>query len=96
MTLHDHPARATARGTPLDDPRAAGPSSLHRSLAVRRLLGDPGRGGNARMVRHVFTPETMALYTALGLDPRDPLVLVGGAPQPACDPCVDTAWPEAA
>jgi hypothetical protein len=95
MTL-DHPACAAAGPTPLDDPRAAGPSSLHQSLAVRRLLGDAGRGRSARMVRHVFAPETMALYTALGLDPRDPLVLVGGAPQPACGPRVDIAWPEAA
>ena len=38
MTLHDHPACAATGPTPLDDPRAAGTSSLHRSLAVRRLL----------------------------------------------------------
>ena len=30
------------------------------------------------MVRAIFEPETMGLYTALGLDPREPLVVDTG------------------
>jgi hypothetical protein len=96
MTLHDHPAWAATRCTPLDDPREFGSSSPHRTLAARRLLGDAGGDRDARMVRHVFNPDTMAAYTALGLDPREPLVLVGGASRPACEPLVGLPWPEAA
>ena len=72
MTLHDHPARAAAA---LDDPRERAPTCLHRSLAARRLT--PGSRDKG-VVRAIFEPETMGLYTALGLDPREPLVVDTG------------------
>jgi hypothetical protein len=72
MTLHDHPARA---GAALDDPRERAPTCLHRSLAARRLT--PGSRDKG-VVRAIFDPETMGLYTALGLDPREPLIVDTG------------------
>jgi hypothetical protein len=72
MTLHDHPVLATAA---LDDPRDHAPSCRQRSLAVRRLMP---ANSNARVVHAIFMPETMALYTALGHDPREPLVVDTG------------------
>jgi hypothetical protein len=81
MTLHDDPALAAAAPTTLDDPRERAPSSLHRSLAVRCLM--PG-GRNPRQVHAIFRPETMALYTALGLDPREPLVVARSEPRGQC------------
>jgi hypothetical protein len=76
MTLHHRPALpADAAGpAPLDDPRERAPSCRHRSLAARRLPP----GGRESVVRTIFSPDTMGLYTALGLDPRDPLVVDTG------------------
>jgi hypothetical protein len=77
MTLHDHPAfpADAASPAPLDDPRERAPSCRHRSLAARRLT--PG-GRHDGVVRTIFSPDTIGLYTALGLDPRDPLVVDTG------------------
>jgi hypothetical protein len=82
MTLHDHPALPAdaASLAPLDDPRERAPSCRHRSIAARRLTPvGPDRG----VVRTIFSPDTIGLYTALGLDPREPLVVDTGAPLPA-------------
>jgi len=82
MILHDLPAIVTATTAPtaLDDPRDRALSGLHQSLAVRRLM--PGIRDTC-VVHATFRPDTMALYTALGHDPRDPLVV------DTCDPVAD-------
>lgn len=75
-----------------DPIRGVGPITVHPSLQGagigRRLMQaviDRGRDAlGIRLVQDAFNSKTMALYTSLGFDPREPLAVLTGSPRNAC------------
>jgi GNAT superfamily N-acetyltransferase len=74
-----------------DPIRGVGPITVHPSLQGagigRRLMQaviDRGRDAlGIRLVQDAFNSKTMALYTSLGFDPREPLAVLIGSPRNA-------------
>jgi predicted N-acetyltransferase YhbS len=72
-----------------DPVRGVGPITVHpehQGLGIGRLLMqavlDRGRDAlGVRLVQDAFNARTMALYTSLGFDPREPLAVLTGTPR---------------
>jgi predicted N-acetyltransferase YhbS len=65
-------------------PIAVDPDEQNAGIGRRLMQAVIDRGGDAlgiRLVQDSFNTKTMALYTSLGFDPREPLALVAGTPR---------------